>query len=160
MLCIKDAGWSGREGWAGGGTGETSLDNQPRKTASETSAVWSLCLNKGCKINLNNVCPYREINEGRPILIEGCEYPERENPWLRSSRGRMLGWISIVAVTEARAASAPQTAHTTTPDAKHYGRDKTSREALLRSRFNMTIHGEKKKIFKGHLFRKKLKTSA
>lgn len=115
-----------------------------KKTASETSAVCSLCLNKGCKINLNNVCSYKEINKarntGRPILNQGCEFPKRIKPPLQIPRSDPLaeGCSGGFLTSEARAASAPQTAHTTTPNAKHYGRKKRSRETLLRSRFYNT----------------------
>lgn len=45
------------------------------------------------------------LSERRPQTIPRC--------W--NSRGRMLGWICMVATSEARAASAPQIAHTRQP---------------------------------------------
>lgn len=53
-----------------------------KKTASETSPGCSLCLNKGCKTNLKDVCGYKEINKARNavrhIMNEGCEFPKRQ----------------------------------------------------------------------------------
>lgn len=57
------------------------------KTASETSPGCSLCLNKGCKTNLKDVCGYKEINKARNavrhIMNEGCEFPKRQKKQLR-----------------------------------------------------------------------------
>lgn len=54
------------------------------------------------------------MDEGRIKRGEkhsGIPNQQFSNPWLSSSGGGMLGWISMVAASEAGAASAPQTAH-------------------------------------------------
>ena len=113
--------------------GQAGSRREPRQTAGKTVSQaapgCSLCLGNESRINLQDVGSHKSINKA----VKSCQ----KTSWISSqpsrkknththththwhlarapSRGRMLGWISMVAASEARAASAPRTTHTRQP---------------------------------------------